>query len=288
MIEASKQVLMSSDTFGDYLHTIGRIPLLTTAEEVHLGTIVQRWQQGGEECRNLERRGRRAMARMVTANLRLVVSVVKRHQRRMAHLNQEPMDLVQAGNIGLLRAVEKFDPCRGYKFSTYAYWWIRQAVSRYMQEQGGAIRLPVNVIDLASRAESLMAGSDSKISFKELAKQLGETETRLQFALHASRRSHTVSLDQQTGSDSEMTLLDLVADPNQLEPHDDYSWMLDHLRQLDDREINVLKLRYGQDQSQSFAKVAELSGHTKDQVQRIERHALGKLRRKLTPVLHPA
>ncbi|MCP9848579.1 RNA polymerase sigma factor RpoD/SigA [Cyanobium sp. Morenito 9A2] len=279
---------MSSDTFGDYLHTIGRIPLLTPAEELHLGAIVQRWQQASDDCRDLERRGRRAMARMVTANLRLVVAVVKRHQRRMAHLHQEPMDLVQAGNIGLLRAVEKFDPCRGYKFSTYAYWWIRQAVSRYLQEQGTTIRLPVNVIDLASRAESMLAGSDRTISSSELAKRLGETEARLQFALHASRRSRTVSLDQQTGGDGEMTLLDLVPDPRQLEPHDDYRWMLDHLRQLEEREVTVLELRYGHEQPQSFAKVAQLTGYTKDQVQRIERHALGKLRLQLTPVLHPA
>ncbi|MEI6829254.1 MAG: sigma-70 family RNA polymerase sigma factor [Synechococcaceae cyanobacterium ELA445] len=279
---------MSSDTFGDYLHTIGRIPLLTPAEELHLGTIVQRWQEAEDDCRDLERRGRRAMARMVTANLRLVVAVVKRHQRRLSHLNQEPMDLVQAGNIGLLRAVEKFDPRRGYKFSTYAYWWIRQAVSRHMQEHSSAIRLPVNVIDLASRAESLLASTDRKLSTKEVAKRLGETETRLQFAIHASRRSHTVSLDQQTGGDGEMTLLDLVADASEPQITDDYAWMHDHLRQLDNRESAVLKLRYGQEHQQSFAKVAQQTGYTKDQVQRIERHALGKLRRKLTPVLFPA
>jgi RNA polymerase sigma factor (sigma-70 family) len=279
---------MSSDTFGDYLHTIGRIPLLTPAEELHLGTIVQRWQEAGDDCRDLERRGRRAMARMVTANLRLVVAVVKRHQRRLSHLNQEPMDLVQAGNIGLLRAVEKFDPRRGYKFSTYAYWWIRQAVSRHMQEHSSAIRLPVNVIDLASRAESLLASTDRKLSTKEVAKRLGETETRLQFAIHVSRRSHTVSLDQQTGGDGEMTLLDLVADASEPQITDDYAWMHDHLRQLDNRESAVLKLRYGQEHQQSFAKVAQQTGYTKDQVQRIERHALGKLRRKLTPVLFPA
>ena len=228
------------------------------------------------------------MARMVTANLRLVVAVVKRHQRRLSHLNQEPMDLVQAGNIGLLRAVEKFDPRRGYKFSTYAYWWIRQAVSRHMQEHSSAIRLPVNVIDLASRAESLLASTDRKLSTKEVAKRLGETETRLQFAIHASRRSHTVSLDQQTGGDGEMTLLDLVADASEPQITDDYAWMHDHLRQLDNRESAVLKLRYGQEHQQSFAKVAQQTGYTKDQVQRIERHALGKLRRKLTPVLFPA
>jgi RNA polymerase sigma factor (sigma-70 family) len=279
---------MSSDTFGDYLQTIGRIPLLTPDEELHLGTIVQRWQEAGDGCRDLERRGRRAMARMVTANLRLVVAVVKRHQRRLAHLNQEPMDLVQAGNIGLLRAVEKFDPRRGYKFSTYAYWWIRQAVSRHMQEHNSSIRLPVNVIDLASRAESLLASTDRKLSTKEMAKRLGETESRLQFAIHASRRSHTVSLDQQTGGDGEMTLLDLVADASEPQITDDYAWMHDHLRQLDDRELAVLKLRYSQEQQQSFAKVAQQTGYTKDQVQRIERHALGKLRRKLNPVLFPA
>ena len=98
-----------SDAFGDYLHAIGRIPLLTAAEEVHLGTLVQQWMKEPEAAPALERRGRRAMARMVNANLRLVVAVVLRHQRRITHLNQDPMDLVQAGNLGLMRAVEKFE-----------------------------------------------------------------------------------------------------------------------------------------------------------------------------------
>ncbi|WP_254940802.1 RNA polymerase sigma factor RpoD/SigA [Cyanobium sp. Morenito 9A2] len=278
---------MPSDAFSDYLHTIGRIPLLTPAEELHLGTIVQRWQQDSGECCDLERRGRRAMKRMVSANLRLVVTAVKMRQRRIIQLRLDSMDLVQAGNIGLLRAVEKFDPRRGYKFSTYAYWWIRQAVNRYVQEQTGSIRLPVNVIDLATRAASILASSDRTVSSRELAQQLGETEARLQFAIQAARRSHMVSLDQKAGGENEMTLLDLVADPSELRPQEDYHWMEQHLQQLDEKEFHVLKLRHCQERQLSYASVAQLTGRTKDQVQRIERHAFVKLRRKLTPMLNP-
>ena len=111
-----------SDSFGDYLKSIGRIPVLTPAEEVHLGTLVRSWQDHSEPSVALVRRGRRALERMVSANLRLVVAVVMRQNRRIQHLNHDPLDLIQAGNLGLIRAVEKFDPSRGYKFSTYGYW----------------------------------------------------------------------------------------------------------------------------------------------------------------------
>ncbi|NDG22512.1 MAG: sigma-70 family RNA polymerase sigma factor [Synechococcaceae bacterium WBB_10_009] len=144
-----------SDAFGDYLRSIGRIPLLTAEEEVHLGMIVKNWMEAEQPSAGLERRGRRALERMVTANLRLVVTVALRYVRRLKHLSHDPMDLVQAGNIGLLRAAEKFDPTRGYKFSTYGYWWIRQSINRYLQEHNGSIRLPVNLVSLAMRAEML-------------------------------------------------------------------------------------------------------------------------------------
>lgn len=277
-----------SDAFGDYLHSIGRIPLLTAAEEVHLGTLVQQWMKDPQPAAALERRGRRAMARMVKANLRLVVAVVLRHQRRITHLNQDPMDLVQAGNLGLMRAVEKFDPSRGYKFSTYGYWWIRQSINRYLQEQTGTIRLPVNLVDLAHRAESIRASSEQPVSRGDLASRLGESEQRLQFALTVARRSHTVSLDQQLShGEGDMTLLDMVSDGVAPQPHDDYQWMHQQVSQLERRERTVLELRYRDQQTMSFAKIAEMTGLSKDQVQRLERNALQKLRRRLTPILNP-
>ena len=277
-----------SDAFGDYLRSIGRIPLLTPQEEVHLGMIVKEWMEAEQPSLSLQRRGRRALQRMVTANLRLVVTVALRYIRRLKHLSHEPMDLVQAGNIGLLRAAEKYDPTRGYKFSTYGYWWIRQSINRYLQEHNGSIRLPVNLVSLAMRAESLQNGGSHPMNADQLADELGETPQRVLYALAVQHRSNTVSLDQQfSGGDGEMTLLDTVTDTRQPEIEDDYVWMRTQLDQLSTPERTVIQLRYGSEKQRSFAEVARLVGRTKDQVQRLERHALTKLRRGLMPVLFP-
>ena len=277
-----------SDAFGDYLRSIGRIPLLTAQEEVHLGMIVKEWMETEQPSLALQRRGRRALQRIVTANLRLVVTVALRYIRRLKHLSHEPMDLVQAGNIGLLRAAEKYDPTRGYKFSTYGYWWIRQSINRYLQEHNGSIRLPVNLVSLAMRAETLQNGGSEPMNADRLADELGESPQRVLYALAVQHRSNTVSLDQQlSGGDGEMTLLDTVTDTRQPEIEDDYLWMQSHLEQLSTPERTVIQLRYGSGKQRSFADVARLVGRTKDQVQRLERHALTKLRRGLTPVLFP-
>jgi RNA polymerase sigma factor (sigma-70 family) len=277
-----------SDAFGDYLRSIGRIPLLTAEEEVHLGMIVKEWMEAKQPSMGLQRRGRRALQRMVTANQRLVVTVALRYIRRLKHLSHDPMDLVQAGNIGLLRAAEKFDPTRGYKFSTYGYWWIRQSINRYLQEHNGSIRLPVNLVSLAMRAEMLQNGGGQPMNADELAEHLGESPKRVMYALAVQHRSNTVSLDQQlAGADGDMTLLDTVTDPRQPEIEDDYRWMKNHLDLLSTPERTVIQLRYGSGKQRSYAEVARLIGRTKDQVQRLERHALDKLRRGLTPVLFP-
>ena len=277
-----------SDAFGDYLRSIGRIPLLTPQEEVHLGMIVKDWMETEQPSLGLERRGRRALQRIVTANLRLVVTVALRYIRRLKHLSHEPMDLVQAGNLGLLRAAEKYDPTRGYKFSTYGYWWIRQSINRYLQEHNGSIRLPVNLVSLAMRAESLQNGGSQPLSADQLADELGESPERVLYALAVQHRSNTVSLDQQlSGGDGEMTLLDTVTDSRLPEIEDDYLWMRTQLELLSTPERTVIQLRYGEGKPRSFAEVARLIGRTKDQVQRLERHALTKLRRGLTPVLYP-
>ncbi len=277
-----------SDAFGDYLRSIGRIPLLTAQEEVHLGMIVKEWMETEQPSLALQRRGRRALQRIVTANLRLVVTVALRYIRRLKHLSHEPMDLVQAGNIGLLRAAEKYDPTRGYKFSTYGYWWIRQSINRYLQEHNGSIRLPVNLVSLAMRAETLQNGGSEPMNADRLADELGESPQRVLYALAVQHRSNTVSLDQQlSGGDGEMTLLDTVTDTRQPEIEDDYLWMQSQLEQLSTPERTVIQLRYGLGKQRSFAEVARLVGRTKDQVQRLERHALTKLRRGLTPVLFP-
>jgi RNA polymerase primary sigma factor len=270
-----------SDAFGDYLRSIGRIPLLTAQEEVHLGLIVKEWMESPQASKALQRRGRRALQRIVTANLRLVVTVALRYLRRLKHLAHDPMDLVQAGNLGLLRAAEKYDPTRGYKFSTYGYW--------YLQEHNGSIRLPVNLVSLANRAEALQSLGQSQLSHEDLARILGESSQRIMYALTVQHRSNTVSLDQQlSGSDGDMTLLDTVSDSRLPTIEDDYGWMHSQIQQLSTPERTVIQLRYGESRQRSFAEIARLTGRSKDQVQRLERHALTKLRRHLTPVLFPA
>ena len=277
-----------SDAFGDYLRSIGRIPLLTAQEEVHLGTIVKDWMESDAPSPALQRRGRRALQRIVSANLRLVVTVALRYIRRLKHLAHDPMDLVQAGNLGLLRAAEKYDPTRGYKFSTYGYWWIRQSINRYLQEHSGSIRIPVNLVSLANRVDSIQSLRSDPLSVEQLAELLDETPERLLYAMAIQHRSNTVSLDQQlNGSDGDMTLLDTVSDDHLPAIQDDYHWMHSQLEHLSTPELTVIQLRYGEEKQRSFAEVARLIGRSKDQVQRLERHALTKLRRHLTPALYP-
>ena len=277
-----------SDAFGDYLRSIGRIPLLTAQEEVHLGLIVKEWMETTEPSTALTRRGQRALKRIVTANLRLVVTVALRYLRRLKHLSHDPMDLVQAGNLGLLRAAEKYDPTRGYKFSTYGYWWIRQSINRHLQEHNGSIRLPVNLVSLANRAEALQSRGHGRLNGDQLGDLLGESAERVLYALAVQHRSNTISLDQHlAGSDGDMSLIDTVSDPRIPRIDDDYAWIHSQLEQLSTPERMVIALRYGEELQRSFAEVARLTGRSKDQVQRLERHALTKLRRHLTPMLFP-
>jgi RNA polymerase sigma factor (sigma-70 family) len=277
-----------SDAFGDYLHRIGRLPLLTPAEELHLGTVVQEWLTNPTPASSLERRGRRAMDRMVTANLRLVVSVTRHYQTRIRHLQIDPLDVIQAGTLGLIRAVERYSPSRGYRFSTYAYWWIRQAVNRYLQEQSGAIRLPAQVTALAMKARFLQAAEARNLRLAELAARLGESEKRLAFVLRVTHEAHAVSLDQPMGGEeTDACLGDLIPMPSALPYQEDYGWLHGELSQLQPIEQQVLQLRFRQDDPLSLARTAECLGLTKEKVQRLERQAFHKLRRRVMPMLDP-
>ena len=168
-----------TDAVGAWLAAAGRQPLLTAAEEVHLGTAIRRWMdwEGGPELAPapVQRRGLRARDRMVAANLRLVVSVANRYRQRVAARRQCIADAYQEGAIGLQRGAEKFDPARGYKFSTYAYWWIRQAIQRWIDQQN-LIRVPVNVNEQLRSAEVDL--SDPRLAAAVAARRLSSIDLR--------------------------------------------------------------------------------------------------------------
>lgn len=301
------------DAFTQHLRAIGRIPLLTPEEEITLARAVQRGRQlleigeelkiraGGVEpsreawaaeakvttaqLRQQLRRAERAQERMVTANLRLVVSVA----RKYAHFQLEMEDLIQEGTLGLIKAVDRFDPARGYRFSTYAYWWIRQAVSRHIQEHGALIRVPYPLANLAAKLEGLTASGQRRVSTADAAELLGEHPRRIEQALSLKRFNASVSLDQTIGSGDagDMTLLDTVSDGQIPELEDDYTWFYGQLSQLSPLEFEVLNQRYAEEERRSLMQVAQQLGKSKHQIQAIERRALTKLRVALTPVLNP-
>ena len=278
-----------TDILGDYLRTISRVPLLTDEEELHLGRLVRTWLDDTEATVAIQRKGKRALQRFVTANLRLVVSVVTKYRRRVRHLPIEPIDLIQAGNIGLIRAAEKFDPARGYRFSTYAYWWIRQAVSRHIQEHSSMIRVPYPLANLAMKVDVLMQKNRRQISAKEAASILDEPPHRVEQAMSLRQFNSTVSLDQvlSNSEGGEMTLLDTITDGHTLELNDDYHWFHNQLGTLSPLEFEVLNLRYATERRSSLMHLAQNMGKSKHQIQAIERRALAKLRSSLTPVLNP-
>ena len=213
----------SSSSISAYLKEIGRIPLLTAAEEIELGHAVLQWLEweGGRDQAPLsvQRRGQRAKRRFIEANLRLVVSCAKKYAEQGRRVGLDLMDLVQEGSLGLNRAVEKFDPTRGYKFSTYAYWWIRQALSRGISMTVGGnrmIRLPAHASGVAykiSQAEqhAQMNGLPPPTT-AELAKLARMTESGFEKLLFLMNRAKTVSGDALAAEDG-APLLELVSDP---------------------------------------------------------------------------
>ena len=269
----------TGDATSAYLRRIAKIPLLTPAEEVHLGVLVQRWQRASSPSPVEVRSGRRALDRMVRANLRLVVSVCRHKLREAAGV--ELMDLIQAGNLGLIRAVELFDPSRGYRFSTYAYWWIRQGVRRAQAEQGQILRVPLSVRKLAGQAQALRQATPTA-SLEVLACRLGTDPARLEQVLAMSQAGRVMSLDQPHGDDDEGQLLDVLSDGRELQPRDDYRWLHRGLARLSVQARRVLALRYGEE-PRSLSQVAHCMGLTKSTVQGLEQRALRDLRVCLQP-----
>lgn len=276
------------DSLSEYLQVIRKVPLLDAAEEVYLGRTIQDWLTNPNPCKLVERRGKKARDQMISANLRLVVKICKRYQYAISHLQLDLLDLIQAGNLGLIKAVERFDPTRGYKLSTFAFWWIRQSVQRAMRELGSAIRIPRSMAQLTFRAHDLQAASDVHLLLHELAEKLGEEQQRLETSLHVVRQCRTASLDAPIADiDGTTTLMDVIRDSHSLQPEDDYRWLHEQLNLLSERERQVIQLRYQEGKGSSLRDVAGVMGLTKSQVQGIERKAFNTLRSRLTTILNP-
>ena len=292
---------LSADSIGWYLSTIGRVPLLTPAEEIELAHHVQAGKKlqalvDGELTARQKRQlrmGQRARDRMMAANLRLVVSVAKKYQNQGLEL----LDLVQEGAIGLERAVDKFDPAMGYKFSTYAYWWIRQGMTRAIDNSARTIRLPIHISEKLSKMRRIT---------RELSHRLGRQPNRLELAHATGMRPEELeelmtqsapcaSLDAHArGEEDRSTLGELIADPASNEHFDsmDRHLQKEHLgawlSQLNEREQKILRLRFGLEGAEplTLAEIGRQINVSRERVRQLEAKAIMKLR--LMSNLHQA
>ncbi|MEU6380384.1 RNA polymerase sigma factor [Streptomyces sp. NPDC046909] len=288
----------SSDLFRQYLREIGRIPLLTAAEEVELARRVEAGLFAEEKLSNtpdldsqlaldLDRivvMGRMAKRRLIEANLRLVVSVAKRYVGRGLTM----LDLVQEGNLGLIRAVEKFDYARGYKFSTYATWWIRQAMSRALADQARTIRVPVHVVELINRVVRVQRRMLQERGYEptpeEVAAHLDLPPERVSEVLRLAQEP--VSLHAPVGEEDDVALGDLIEDGDATSPVESAAFLLlrEHLEAvlstLGERERKVVQLRYGlaDGRPRTLEEIGRIFGVTRERIRQIESKTLNKLR----------
>lgn len=302
----------TADMVRTYLHEIGRVPMLTHEQEIIYGKQVQQMMKlletretlaktkgtpvsdaelatylelPEEELKTNLQRGRRAKQRMIEANLRLVVSIAKKYQKR----NLEFLDLIQEGSMGLERGVEKYDPMRGYKFSTYAYWWIRQAITRAIAQQSRTIRLPIHVTEKLNKIKRVQRELTQELgrspNVNEIAEMLDMEATEIRDYLSMSRQP--ISLDMRVGDNQDTELRDLLEDGT-ASPEDYTTQVLlrqdlhNMLADLTPQQRQVLLLRYGLDDGieRSLAKVGECLNLSRERVRQLERQALDYLRRR--------
>lgn len=298
------------DGVGIYLKEVGRVPLLTAEQEVDLAKRIERGREAREhmakgvlsekrrlDLRHLIEDGWAAREHLITANSRLVISVAKKYMGRGVPF----LDLIQEGNIGLIRAAKKFDYSRGHKFSTYATWWIRQAVTRAIADQGRTIRVPVHMGDQINRllrvSHRLTQELGRDPSSEELAEALDVTPKKVETMIQVARRP--LSLETPTDDEEDSFLGDFVPDEESPAPAEVVTQNLlreqleDALATLPPREVRILQLRYGllDGQSYTLEEVGRKMGVTRERVRQIEAQALTRLRhpshrRQLIDYLH--
>ncbi|WP_037363642.1 sigma-70 family RNA polymerase sigma factor [Amycolatopsis orientalis] len=288
----------AADLVRVYLNGIGKTALLTAADEVELakrieaGVFAQHMLDTAEdltpqrrkELRALVRDGHTAKNHLLEANLRLVVSLAKRYTGRGMPL----LDLIQEGNLGLIRAVEKFDYSKGFKFSTYATWWIRQAITRGMADQGRTIRLPVHLVEQVNKLARIRRDLHQQLgrdaTHEELSAESGIPVHKISDLLDQSR--DPVSLDMPVGTEEDAPLGDFIEDSEATDAESAVisGLLQDDLRRvlatLDDREQHVIRLRYGLDDGQprTLDQIGKHFGLSRERVRQIEREVMAKLR----------
>ena len=302
----------TADMVRTYLREIGRVPLLSREQEIIYGKQVQqmmalleakealrkeidhepslsewaaRVNQSETELNHLMVQGKRAKQKMIEANLRLVVAIAKKYQKR----NMEFLDLIQEGTLGLERGVEKFDPMRGYKFSTYAYWWIRQAITRAIAQQGRTIRLPIHITEKLNKIKKVQRELAQTLGRSptptEIAKELELEPAQIREYLNMARQP--VSLDVRVGENQDTELQEMLEDDG---PSPEYYTTQEFLRQdlnnllaeLTPQQRQVVALRFGLEDGNemSLAKVGERLNLSRERVRQLEHQALAHLRRR--------